>query len=78
MYTVIGIERKRGTYEGRAYDNTIVHATYEKASDENVTVNGQCVVTFKSKTEVAQSICLGDLVSPLYDRYGNVVKYDLA
>ena len=36
MYKVIGKERRTGVYEGRAYDNTILHTTYTKEGAEGV------------------------------------------
>ena len=73
MYTVIGIERKVGKYEGREYDNTILHCSYEKKD-----VDGVCVVSIKVKTErIDYPLELGCTVSPLYDRFGNVVQLDV-
>ena len=70
MYTIIGIENRKGVYEGTAYDNTILHTTYTKPNAENV--NGLCVTTLKIKTALCPSVNLGDCVDPLYNKYGDV------
>ena len=70
MYTIIGIENRKGVYERTTYDNTILHTTYTKSNAENV--NGLCVTTLKVKTALCPSVAVGDSVDPLYDKYGNV------
>lgn len=70
MYTIIGIEKREGVYEGTAYNNTILHTTYKKENAENVT--GLCVSTLKIKTAICPSVAVGDSVDPLYDKYGNI------
>ena len=70
MYTIIGIEKREGVYEGTAYNNTILHTTYKKENAENV--NGLCVSTLKIKTAICPPVAIGDSVDPLYDKYGNV------
>ena len=70
MYTIIGIEKREGVYEGTAYNNTILHTTYKKENAENI--NGLCVATLKIKTAICPSVAVGDSVDPLYDKYGNV------
>lgn len=69
MYTIIGIEKRQGVYEGNAYDNTILHCTYKKQN-----VNGLCVLSLKVKTVNAPDLKVGDNVNPMYDRFGNVVQ----
>ncbi|MBE6601229.1 MAG: hypothetical protein E7637_01825 [Ruminococcaceae bacterium] len=71
MYTIVGIERKKGVYDGREYDNTILHTTFEK--DGKATVEGLCTQSFKVKTNICPAVVLGDCVDFMYDRYGNVV-----
>ena len=75
MYTIIGIEKRVGVYEGKAYDNTILHVTYSK---DNTNVEGVCVASLKIKSANCPSVALGDLVEPLYDKYGNVVHLQVA
>ena len=70
MYTIIGIEKRVGVYEGKAYDNTILHVTYPK---DNANVVGVCTAILKIKTANCPSVAVGDRVDPLYDKYGNVV-----
>lgn len=70
MYKVIGKEKRSGVYEGRAYDNTILHTTYIKEDTENV--EGECVATLKIKTALCPAVHLGDCVEALYDKYGNI------
>ena len=75
MYTIIGIEKREGVYEGNAYNNTILHTTYTKENTRGV--NGLCVATLKIKTANCPPLSLGDCVVPLYDKYGNVVYLDV-
>ena len=70
MYEVIGIEKRVGVYEGRAYNNTILHTTFTK---DTAGVEGYCTAILKIKTSNCPSVKLGDIVDPLYDKYGNVV-----
>lgn len=70
MYKVIGKERRTGIYEGRAYDNTILHTTYIKEDAENT--EGECVATLKVKTALCPAVSIGDCVDALYDKYGNI------
>ena len=70
MYEVIGIEKREGVYEGKAYNNTILHVTFTKDTPNAV---GVCTAILKIKTSNLPSVKLGDFVDPLYDKYGNVV-----
>ncbi len=70
MYEIIGIEVRKGVYEGNAYDNTILHCTYTKENAENL--DGLCVSSLKIKTALCPAVKLGDSVDPLYDKYGNI------
>lgn len=73
MYTVIGIERKVGKFEGRDYDNHVLHCTYKKEGAQ-----GECVVAVKVKTERLEApVTIGDQVTFLYDQYGNVARCDI-
>ena len=69
MYTIVGIEKKEGVYEGKSYANTILHVTYTK---ENA--DGLCVTTLKVKSALCPIVEIGDVVSVLYDRYGNIAQ----
>jgi hypothetical protein len=68
-YIVVGLGHKSGNYEGRDYDNTMVHCTYE---DELVA--GVAVKTVKVKSRVfMESPCkVGDAVDFNFDEYRNV------
>lgn len=68
MYTIIGIENKNGVYEGKAYNNNILHCTYPKQG-----VDGICVVSLKVKAVNCPAVAVGDHIDVLYDRFGNVV-----
>jgi len=76
MYTIIGIEKREGVYEGNAYNNTILHCTYKKENAENCT--GLCVATLKIKTAICPVVKVGDGVDPLYDKYGNVAHLSVS
>ncbi len=70
MYEIIGIEVRQGVYEGKAYDNTVLHTTYKKENAENLM--GLCVAVLKVKTAICPTVKVGDCVVPLYDKYGNI------
>lgn len=72
MYTIVGIEKREGVYEGKAYSNKVLHCTYPKKDMEGV-----ATVSIKIKTVDCPEVTIGDTVSPLYDRYGNCVHLDV-
>lgn len=69
MYTIIGIERKQGMYEGNAYDNYMLYCSYAKKGTDGV-----ATVTFKVKTCNLGHVELGQVITPYFDRYGNVIE----
>ena len=73
MYTIIGIEKREGVYEGNSYNNTILHTTYTKQG-----VNGLCVAALKIKTANCPPVNIGDSVDPLYDKYGNIIHLNVS
>ena len=68
---VVGLERKTGEYNGRAYDNTNVYCTYEGEA-----INGVGVASYKIKTALfnQQPCKVGDSVEILYDRFRNASR----
>ncbi|MBQ8407720.1 MAG: hypothetical protein IJY39_02515 [Clostridia bacterium] len=73
-FKVVGIERKSGEYNGRPYDNTILHCSYAKDGIED----GFAVASVKVKTErIEAPIVVGDKVSFYYDQYGNVLQVNI-
>lgn len=75
MYEVVGIERKRGSFEGREYDNFLFYTVYpKKGLDSDGNVIGKGVMTIKIKAcNLGFVVEIGDIISPLYDRFGNCV-----
>ena len=81
-YEIVGIQQKRGEYEGRPYDNTLVHAL-----SANVNVIGKQVSTIKMKTTVFQNILkecgcapnglIGKNADITFDRFGNLEYFEL-
>ena len=73
-FKIVGIERKVGEYQGRTYDNTVLHCTYEKEHlDEGVAVS-----SIKIKTDrIDEPLQVGDVVSFFYDQYGNVLQVNV-
>ena len=70
-YKVVGMKHSTGTYEGNAYDNTLVYCTYEDSK-----VSGVGTIVHKLKTS-AFNTCpckLGEQIEVMYDRYGNVTQ----
>ena len=75
MMLYVGVERKQGTFEGRSYDNHVVHFV----SDEKTPslLEGQVTMTKKVKTADWPLICdpaahPGMEVSVSFDQYGNL------
>ena len=73
-FKVVGIERKSGEYNGKSYDNTILHCSYVKDGLDD----GCAVAYVKVKTErIVEPIAVGDKVSFYYDQYGNVLQVNI-
>ncbi len=73
-FTIVGMERKVGEYQGREYDNTVLHCTYEKDS----LLGGVAVLTIKVKSDrIEEPLEIGDHVSFFYDQYGNVLQVNV-
>lgn len=75
MVRVSGWERKSGEYEGRAYDNYVLHCVTDEKS--RGWVAGDLTFTVKVKAEdfalvFDSSICPGDAIFIQYNRYGRV------
>lgn len=71
---VVGIERKKGEYEGKEYDNTYLHGLAWKANEDSVAfmVND----TWKIKTEKMHPVNVGEIIEATYDRTGKIVSFD--
>lgn len=76
MIKIVGIVHKTGEYNGRAYDNYVVHTV---RSDDKA-VGGVSTETFKFRPATLATICALDQLTMLvnkevkrisYDRYGN-------
>ena len=81
-FEIVGIQQKRGEYEGRAYDNTLLHTV-----SANVNIIGKQVSTIKMKTTVFQNILkdcncapdglIGKTADMTFDRYGNLEYFEM-
>lgn len=81
-FEIVGIQQKRGEYEGRAYDNTLLHAL-----STNVNIIGKQASTIKVKTVVFQNILkdcgcasdglIGKIADITFDRYGNLEYFEM-
>lgn len=70
-YDIIGIQRKQGTYDGKEYDN-YVFSVIRPADTKNNEQGSICSV-IKVKTSSLDIIPnIGDTISPVYNRYGQV------
>ena len=69
MYQVIGMQQKKGEYQGQAYDNTLLYCTYP-----DVEVSGSGVEVIKVKTLIFSQypVKLNDVIDVYYDKYGKV------
>lgn len=75
MVRVFGWERKSGEYEGRVYDNYVLHCVTDEKS--RGWVSGDLTFTVKIKAEdfkmvFDSAICPGDEIFIQYNRYGRV------
>lgn len=72
QYEVIGIQHKKGNYNGQDYDNMVFSVT-SPANEKNGDI-GLIASVIKIKTSLVETVpSIGDLISPLYDRFGRVV-----
>lgn len=72
LFEVIGIQHKVGTYQGQPFDNMVFSVT--TAADVQKGEFGLIASQIKVKTSLLTSIpTLGDIISPVYDRFGRVV-----
>lgn len=83
MMKIVGIVHKTGEYNGRAYDNFVVHVV---KSDEHA-IGGYSTETFKFRPASLSTICNLDRLSMIinrevkrisYDRYGNADYIEFA
>lgn len=76
LYEIIGIQHKTGTYQGQPFDNMVFSVT--SSADASKGEQGLIASQIKIKTHLLTSIpSIGDIVSPIYDRYGRVVGLTL-
>lgn len=76
---IVGIENKKGEYQGRQYNNYIFHCL---EADENVIGKARCMqVKFKPVNlqqivplDKLESLINKDVVNVFYDKYGNAIS----
>lgn len=71
-WEIIGFSSRKGEYEGKSYDNILVHCVREASEDYET---GSVCTTFKVRRSdlVDHMPSVGDIVTPYYDQYGRVV-----
>lgn len=69
---VVGFVRSKGNYQGYDFDNFKVHCVYDV--DQTSERQGQLTTVVKVPTSIfnSQSVCIGDSVDFIYDRFGKV------
>ena len=67
---VVGLRHSTGEYNGRTYDNMLVHCTYESKEMEGL---GAIVLKVKTDAFLNAPCKIGDMVEAVYNRFGNVV-----
>lgn len=75
MTRLVGIERKQGEYEGRPYDNHVLHCVTDEKT--KAWVAGDMTFTVKIKSAdfpliFDKDIECGDAIIISYNRFGNV------
>ena len=69
---VVGLARRRGDYQGVAYDNMMIYCTRPANPQKDET--GEITECFKIKFEnFPEIIQVGVQIEPVYDRFGRVV-----
>ena len=81
-YQIVGVQRKKGSYEGHEYDNTYLHVL-----GKNLNVSGMMCDTIKMKTAMYNSVLLengigdtdivGRAADISFDKYRNVESVEL-
>lgn len=75
LFEIIGIQRKTGTYNGQSYDNTVFSVTRPAVVEDGEV--GLIASVIKVKTSVLSRVpAVGETVSPVYNRFGNVVGFN--
>lgn len=70
-YRVIGVQRKSGEYNGSRYDNTVFSVVRPAVAEHQE--SGEICSLLKVKTSnLSVSVVVGDVVSPIYDRFGHI------
>lgn len=72
VFEVIGIQHKVGTYNDKPFDNMVFSVVVP--ADTSKGEVGQICSQLKVKTSLLnKQYAVGDLVSPIYDRFGRIV-----
>lgn len=69
---VIGIERKKGNYEGREYDNIVLTCTTPYPEEKEATGYFSDTVKVKYVVFEESEIDIGDEISVYYNKFGQV------
>lgn len=88
MLTIIGVQRKTGEFQGREYDNIMIHCSEDNPSTP--TICGNVCETLKVKTSSIREAfdglvtcdsdwreLVGQKIRPYFDRYGKVIRCEL-
>lgn len=76
MMYVIGLARRKGEYQGNAYDNMMIYCT--RPADPSKDEQGQVTECIKIKySDFPEIISPGVEINPIYDRYGRVVDIQI-
>lgn len=69
MFTVVGIEKVGGEYEGRSWSGRRFHVTHEKRGCDGLAVDG---VYCPDSIPDSAVVKVGDTVDFMYNKYGRV------
>lgn len=73
---VIGLARRKGEYQGNAYDNMMIYCTRPAVPESNE--QGEISDCVKIKFENYSSlISIGSDIRVIYDRFGRVVDIEI-
>ena len=68
-FEVVGIGRAAGEFEGRKYDNTYIHVTYQS---DKITGVGCKTIKVKSSIFDRNPVCPGEIIDINCDQFGQV------
>lgn len=74
QYEIIGFQHKIGEYNGKSYDNHVFSCIRRGDSEKQEVGDIAVLIKVKTSNLNGHIPCVGDTVTPVYDRFGQVVS----